>query len=157
MAGANKVRTGDADVYEATGDAAVSAGSLVVPSTTAATNAGLQGVDTAGDAATDVLGVAAKKAVPVTAQTTSGSTPDGFPVTYVNSATELTTVYKRAEVKVTYSAATAAFGAKLVSAADGAVRAFSSGDGDTADMIVGECRAVGGVGSGGGVGLALIY
>lgn len=153
MSGANKVRTGDADVYEAV--AVVNGGQLVVPAT-GATNASVQGITVAGDAAVNVLGVAARLAEPVANQDLSGTDSDGYPVVYPNPVNELTTVYKHAVVAVTYTAAAVGFGAKLAAAAGGKVRAFVAGT-DPVDAMVGECRVVGGMGSGGGSGLALIY
>jgi hypothetical protein len=153
MAGANKVRTGDADVYEAVD--VVNGGQLVVPKA-GATNANVQGVTPAGDAAVNVLGVAARRAEPVADQNLSSTDGDGYPVVYPNTVNELTTVYKHAVVSVTYTAAAVGFGVKLAAAASGNVRAFVAGT-DPVDSVVGECRVVGGMGSGGGAGLALIY
>lgn len=154
MAGVNKVRTGDADVYEAVG-ATVNGGQLVVP-VTGATNAGVQGIEAAGDAAVNVLGVAARTAIPVADANLEGTDANGYPVTNVSTINELTTVYKHAVVAVTYTAAAVAFGAKLAAAANGGVRAFVAGT-DASDAVVGECRVVGGMGAAGGTGLALIY
>lgn len=152
MAGVNKVRKGHDDVYEAV--AVVQGGQLVVPAA-GATNAGVQGITVAGDAAKNVLGVAARLAEPVADQGLAATDGDGYPVAYPNPVNELTAVYKDCVVPVTYTAAAVGFGAKLVAAASGAVRAF--GGTDTADMIVGECRVVGGMGAAGGTGLAYIY
>lgn len=153
MAGVNKVVTGDNDVYEAT--EVVEGGQLVVPAD-GATLAGKQGVAVAASGATDVLGVAARRAEPVADQNQSGTDSDGYDVTYVTTINELTTVYKHAVVPVGYLASAVGFGAKLVAATGGKVKAFTSGT-DDASLIVGECRVVGGMGSGGGTGLALIY
>lgn len=155
MSAINKRQIGNDDIYEAT--EAITGGQLVVPAS-GATNPGVQGIAVAGAAALNVLGVAARDAVAVADQTTSGGTVDGFPVTNPDQPNELTAVWKGCVVPVTYTAAAVAFGAKLQAAAGGAVAAFSdaSGAGDPA-AIIGECREVGGVGSGGGVGLALIY
>lgn len=157
MAAINKVRKGDDDIYEAAGAAAISGGHLVVPHS-GATNAGVQGIDTAGAAAANVLGVAARDAIPVGLQTTVGTDADGFPIVNPDQPNELTAVWKGCVVPVTYTAAAVAYGAKLQAAAGGAVAAYSdtSGAGDPA-TIVGECRVVGGMGAAGGVGLALIY
>lgn len=158
MAAINKVRKGDDDIYEAAGSAAISGGSLVVPHS-GATNAGVQGIDTAGAAAADVLGVAARDAIPVASQTTVTTDADGFPIVNPDQPNELTAVWRGCVVSVTYAAGTAvAFGQKLQSAASGEVTAYSdaTGSGDPA-TIVGECRVVGGMGTGGGAGLALIY
>lgn len=152
MAGVNKVRSGDADNYEAT--EVIEGGQLVVPAA-GATNAGVQGIAVAGAAATNVLGVAARRAEPVADQNLEGTDNDGYPVLNVNSVNEFTTVYKHAVVEVTYTAAAVAFGTKLVAAAGGEVTGFTAaGDAET---IVGECRVIGGMGAAGGKGLALIY
>lgn len=152
MAGINKVSTGDQDVYEAT---VVIAGGLLVVPAAGATNPGKQGIALAGATALNVLGVAARLAEPVANQNLSSTDSDGYPVTYANPVSELTTVYKHAVVPVQYTAVAVAFGAKLKAAAAGKVAAWVSGT-DPADAIVGECRQVGGVGAGGGTGLALI-
>lgn len=153
MAGINKVVTGDADVYEAV--AVVDGGKLVVPAA-GATLPGKQGITTAGDAATNVLGVAARRAEPVASQNLTSTDADGYPVVYPNPVSELTTVYKNAVVNVTYTAVAVAFGVKLAAAASGNVRAWVSGT-DPAHAIIGECRVVGGMSGAGGKGLALIY
>lgn len=152
MAGANKVRTGHDDVYEAT--ATVLGGQLVVPAGTA-TNPGLQGIGPAGDGSDNCLGVAARRAEPVGSQNLTGTDADGYPIAYPNPVNELTTVYKRAVVPVTYTAAAVGFGAKLASAANGAVRAWVAADGP--ESMVGECRVPGGMSAAGGTGLAYIY
>lgn len=152
MAGVPKVSHGHDDVYEAV--SVVNGGNLVIPAN-GATNAGVQGVAPAGAAATNVLGVAARRAEPVANQNLSGTDADGYPVSNVNSVNELTTVYKRCVVPVVYTAAAVAFGQKLVAAAGGAVAAAAAGT--DAQAIVGECRQVGGVSAAGGSGLAYIY
>lgn len=154
MAGVNKVRSGDADTYEAVG-AAIPGGTLVV-AVAGATNAGVQGIEAAGDAAQNVLGVTARLAQPTANPVDSTTDADGYPVLAVNPVNELTTVYKHAVVEVTYTAAAVGFGAKLVAAANGEVRAAVAGT-DAAEAVVGECRVVGGMGAAGGKGLALIY
>lgn len=151
MAGVNKVSHGHDEVYEAV--AVVAGGQLVVPAA-GATLPGKQGVTVAGDAAKNVLGVASRRAEPFASQNTTSTDADGYPVTYANPVNELVTVYKQCIVQVTYTAAAVAFGAKLAAAANGAVRAWVSADGP--DAIIGECRVVGGMGSGGGAGLAYI-
>jgi hypothetical protein len=153
MAGIVQVSSGDADVYEAT--TTVDGGMLVVPGGSA-TNPGLQGIAPAGAGATNCLGVALRRAVPVGSQTTTGTTSDGYPFAAPNAINELTTVVKATKVPVVYTAVAVAFGVKLKCAANGQVAAWVSGT-DAANLIVGECRVVGGMGSGGGVGLALIY
>lgn len=152
MAGVNKSRIGHDDVYEAV--AVVNGGQLVVPAA-GATNPGKQGIAPAGAGATDVLGVAARRAEPVADQSLSGTDADGYPIAYANPVNELTTVYKGCVVKVTYTAAAVAFGAKLVAAANGEVAA--AGAAPDARELVGECRVVGGMGAAGGVGDAYIY
>lgn len=152
MAGVNKVRIGHDDVYEAT--AVVEGGQLVVPAA-GATNAGVQGIAVAGAAATNVLGVAARRAEPVANQNLATTDGDGYPVAYPNPVSELTTVYKGCVVEVTYTAAAVGFGDKLVAAANGAVAA--AGATPDAREVVGECRVVGGMGAAGGKGLAYIY
>lgn len=153
MAGVTKVRTGEDDVYEAT--EVIEGGQLVVPAT-GATNPGKQGAAVAGDAAVNVLGVASRRAEPVADQDLESTDGDGYPVVYPNSVNELFTVYKQAVVPVQYTAAAAGYGVKLAAAAAGKVRAYVAGT-DPVDSVVGECRVVGGMGAGGGTGLALIY
>lgn len=163
MAAINKTRQGNDDIYEAAGSAAISGGKLVVPHS-GATNPGVQGIDTAGAAANNVLGVAARDAIPVGLQTTVATDADGFPIVNPDQPNELTAVWKGCVVPVTYAAGTAvAFGQKIQAAASGDVTAwaaqtatYAQADGN-ADTIVGECRVVGGMGTGGGVGLAYIY
>ena len=152
MAGINKVVSGEQDVYEAT--AIVDGGNLVIAGGVA-TLPGKQGIVKAGDAAKNVLGVAARRAEPVANQGLTSVDGDGYPVTYPNPVSELTAVYKQAVAPVVYTAVAVAFGAKLAAAAGGLVRAWITADG--ADAIVGECRAVGGVSAAGGVALALIF
>lgn len=153
MASANRVRSGDADTYEAT--EVIEGGLLVVPAS-GATISGVQGMAIAGDAAVNVLGVTSQRAEPAANQNLTGTDSDGYPITFPNTVDELATVYKHAVVSVTYTAAAVGFGAKLAAAAGGAVRAFVAGT-DPSDSVVGECRVIGGMGSGGGAGLALIY
>ena len=152
MAGIAKVVSGDQDVYEAVG--IVEGGNLVIPNT-GATVPSKQGVSVAGDAAKNVVGVAARRAEPVANQNLTSTDADGYPVTYTNPVNELTTVYRSAVVPVVYTAAAVGFGAKLAAAANGLVRAWITADG--ADAIVGESRVVGGMSAAGGKGLALIY
>lgn len=155
MAGTNKVSRGDDEVYEAV-DARILSGSLVVPSTTPATQPGLQGVKTAGDGATDVLGVASHQALPVDDQQNTGTDADGYPFVNATGVPEETlTVYSHGVFHVRYTAAAVAFGAPLAAAANGDVRAFDSADDDPAALI-GFCREVGGVSSAGGLALAKI-
>lgn len=156
MAGANKQQTGDAQVYEAVGTGAIEGGMLVVPSTNATVNPGVQGIDVAGATALNCLGVAARRAEKASLQDLTGTDGDGYPVAYPNPVNELTTVYKNAIVKVTYTAAAVAYGVKLKTAANGQVQAWVSGT-DSPAAIVGECRVVGGMSSAGGTGYALIY
>lgn len=174
MASLNRHSTGNADVYEAVGAAAIEAGLLVVPSAAVApSHPELQGIDVAGDNAKNVLGVTQHRSAKVALQN-NGSTTDGegFPNLAVSQVTETTTVLKGVVCAVTYadtstySVPGVAFGAKLVSAAGGKVRPFNVADPDSggslvADTdyraIVGECRQIGGVGGAGGVALALIY
>ena len=156
MSGVNKVRKGHDDIYEAVGAAAIAGGSLVVPAA-GATNAGVQGIDTAGAGALDVLGVAARRAEKVSLQALTGTDGDGYPVTYANPVNELTAVYKQCVVEVTYAAVAVAFGKKLKAAANGTVTPWVDGTDTDAALIVGECRVIGGMGAGGGKGLAYIY
>lgn len=152
MTGVPKTRKGDDDVYEAV--AVVREGRLVVPAA-GATNPGKQGVTEAGAGATNVLGVSARRAEPVGNQNLTGTDADGYPYVNPNPVNELTTVYKAAVVKVTYSAAAVGFGDKLIAAANGTVAPAAA----AADVrtIVGECRVVGGMSAAGGVGFAYIY
>lgn len=156
MAGIDKVRVGNDDVYEAVGTGAIEGGNLVIPSTNATVNPGVQGIDVAGATATNVLGVAARRAEKASLQNLAATDGDGYPVTYPNPVNELTAVYRGCVVNVVYTAVAVAFGVKLKSAANGQVAAWVSGT-DSPAAIVGECRVVGGMGSGGGKGLALIY
>lgn len=153
MAGVPKTRHGDDDVYEAV--AVINGGQLVVPAA-GATNAGVQGITVAGAGATDCVGVASRRAEPVANQNLTGTDADGYPTAYPNPVNELVTVYKACVVKVTYTAAAVAFGKKLKAAASGQVAAWVSGT-DAADLIVGECRVVGGMSAAGGTGYAYIY
>jgi len=152
MAGVNKNRIGHDDVYEAV--AVVEGGQLVVPAA-GATNAGVQGITPAGAAATNVLGVAARRAEPVANQNLAATDGDGYPVAYPNPVNELTAVYKGCVVDVTYTANACGYGDKLVAAANGEVT--PAGATPDARELVGECRVVGGMGAGGGVGKAYIY
>lgn len=152
MAGVIKQRHGNDDIYEAT--AVIEGGILVVPAA-GATNPGVQGIAVAGDGADNCLGVTARRAEPVANQNLAATDGDGYPVTYPNPVSELTAVYKNAVVPVTFTASAVGYGAKLAAAANGHVRAWVGADGP--ESIVGECRVVGGMGAGGGVGLALIY
>lgn len=153
MTGVTAVRSGENDVYEAT--AVVEGGQLVVPGG-AATNPGKVGIVPASAGATNVLGVAARRAEPVDDQNLASTDGDGYPVVYANPVNELTTVYKQRVVEVNYNAAAVGYGDKLVAANAGAVKAYTAGT-DDPSLIVGECRVVGGMGAGGGKGLALIY
>lgn len=153
MSGVVKTRIGDDDIYEAT--AVVNGGDLVIPSGVA-TNASLQGVAQAGATALNVLGVAARRAEPVGSQNLSGTDADGYPIAYPNPVNELTTVYKHCVTTVVYTAVAVAFGVKLKAAANGQVAAWVSGT-DSSAAVIGECRVVGGMGAGGGKGLAYIY
>lgn len=156
MAGVAKVRIGHDDIYEAVG--AAIEGGVLVQAVAGATNPGVQGIQAASAGSTTVLGVTARRAEPVGSQNLTGTDADGFPVAYPNPVNELTAVYKGCVVEVTYTAAAVSFGQKLQAAASGEVTAFSdaSGAGDP-EAIVGECRVVGGMGAGGGKGLAYIY
>lgn len=152
MAGVNKVRIGNDDIYEAT---EVIAGGLLVEAAAGATNAGVQGIKKAVASSKVALGVTARLAEPVLNQDLATTDGDGYPVAYPNPVSELTAVYKGCVVPVTYTASAVAFGAKLMSAGAGLVEAAPAAT--DAQEIVGECREVGGVGAGGGVALALIY
>lgn len=153
MAGVNKQQTGDAQVYEAT--EVIDGGLLVIPAA-GATHPGVQGIAKAGATALNVLGVTSRRAEPVANQNLTSTDGDGYPVVYPNPVSELVTVYKNAVVKVTYTAVAVAYGVKLKAAANGQVAAWVSGT-DSPAAIIGECRVVGGMGAGGGVGYALIY
>lgn len=157
MAGVVKTRSGHDNSYEAVvSGTSVQAGDLVVPSTKDATNAGVQGITVAGDAAADTLGVAASLAVPAADQNTSGTLSNGYPVAYPHAPDALTTVYRQCEVDVTYDAAAVGYGVKLCASASGNVRAWVSGT-DGPETLVGSCAEVGGVGASGGVAKAYIY
>lgn len=155
MTAVNQRAVGHDDVYEA--GSAVDGGQMVVPANGTAVNPGKQLIGPAGDAAKNCLGVAFRKAIPVGSQADlTFNDPDGYPAVFGNEqVNELTTVYKRRVVAVTYTAAAVGFGAKLACAANGAVRAWVSADGP--DAIVGECRVVGGMSAAGGTGFAYIY
>lgn len=154
MGSINKVARGDDRVFEAV-DANLAAGVLAIPSTTA-THSGLQGIKVAGDAAKNVVGVTARSAVTYANQgaAQAGTGDDGYPFADVAVPDATLTCYSHAIVPVTYTAAAVGYGAKLAAAANGAVRAWVSGDG--ADAIVGTCVQPGGVSSAGGVALAKI-
>lgn len=153
MTGVPRTESGDAMVYEATG--VVNGGDLVVPSGTA-TNPGKQGIAQAGANAANVVGVASRRAEPVANQNLTSTDGDGYPVVYPNPVSELVTVYKNCVIDVVYTAVAVAYGVKLKAAANGQVAAWVSGT-DAANLIVGECRVVGGMSAAGGVGAALIY
>ena len=153
MAGTNKRVVGDDEVYEAT-NIVVPSGVVVIPHTGTPVNAGKQGITVAGDAAKNVLGVSAARAVPVSLQVTSGTDADGYPVAMPFVDNELVTVYAHGVVNVTYTAVAVAYGAKLAAAANGQVRAWITADG--ADAIIGVCKVVGGMSAAGGVGLMKI-
>jgi hypothetical protein len=153
MAGVVKSRIGDDDIYEAT--AVVNGGDLVIPSGSA-TDPTLQGIAQAGAGALNVLGVAARRAEPVGSQNLTGTDADGYPIAYPNPVNNLTAVYKHCVTTVVYTAVAVPFGAKLKAAANGQVAAFVSGT-DVPNACIGECRVVGGMGAGGGAGLAYIY
>lgn len=152
MTAVNRNRQGHDDVYEAV--AVIDGGTLVIPAA-GAVNPGVQGINKAGDAAKNVLGVTARRAEPVANQNLTGTDGDGYPTTYPNPVNELTAVYKRCVTDVTYTAVAVAYGAKLAAAANGLVRAWITADG--ADAMVGECRQIGGVSASGGSGKAYIY
>lgn len=153
MAGVNKNRKGDDDVYEAT---EVIAGGLLVVPAAGAVNIGVQGIAKAGAAAVNVLGVTSRLAEPVANQNLTGTDGDGYPFVNPNPVSELVTVYKACVTNVTYTAVAVAFGVKLKAAANGQVAAWVSGT-DTPAAIIGECRVVGGMSGAGGVGFAYIY
>ena len=151
MSGFNKVSHGDDQTYEAV-DAALAGGVLVIPSTTATVNAGLQGVKVATAGALNVLGVSARSALPVANQTTSGTDSDGFPIVSPNQVSELLTVYSKGVFNLTFTAVAVAHGTRLKAAAGGAVAAFVHGT-DDPSMVIGYCVQPGGVSSAGGLGL----
>jgi hypothetical protein len=153
MAGVVKSRQGDDDIYEAI--TAVNGGDLVVPSTVGVANPTVQGIAQAGAAAVNVLGVAARRAEPVSSQNLTSTDADGYPVAYPNPVSELTAVYKHCVTTVVYTAAAVAFGAKLVAAANGQVAA--AGAAPDSRTVIGECRVLGGMTGAGGAGLAYIY
>lgn len=154
MAGVVKTRQGDDDVYEAI--TAVNGGDLVVPSSVGVTNPTVQGIAQAGATALNVLGVAARRAEPVSSQNLTSTDADGYPVAYPNPVSELTAVYKHCVTTVVYTAVAVPFGTKLKAAANGQVQAWVSGT-DSSAAVIGECRVVGGMSSAGGAGLAYIY
>lgn len=154
MAGTNKFSHGDDEVYEAV-DARILSGSLVVPSTTPATNPGLQGVKTADDGDIDVIGVASHQALPVDDQQNTGTDADGYPFVNATGVPEETlTVYSHGVFAVRYVAAAVPYGAPLAAAAAGAVRALT--DTDDPRALIGFCRVVGGMSAAGGLGHAKI-
>jgi len=153
MAGVPRTQSGDAIVYEAT--EVIDGGLLVIPAA-GATQPGVQGIAKAGATALNVVGVTSRRAEPVASQGLTGTDADGYPFVYPNPVSELVTVYKNVVIDVTYTAVAVAYGVKLKSAANGQVQAWVSGT-DLTSSVVGECRVVGGMGAGGGVGKALIY
>lgn len=155
MAAITRVSSGDAVTYEAV-DANLAAGVLVIPSTTAPHNAGLQGVKVATDAAVNVLGVSLRSAVTYANQAAAvNGTDQGYPLLDVSVPYETVTVESHGVYPVTYTAVAVAFGTKLCAAANGAVRAWVSGT-DPASAVIGYCAQPGGVSSSGGVALARI-
>lgn len=120
---------------------------------------GSGGVGPAADGSAKVLGVALNDAVTTLVTEPVNGVLDTAPLgTRVNVA-------KNVEVPVTYAEA-AAFGDKLVAAANGQVRPWRAADPDGAGplgadtdfrTIVGECVELGGVAAGGTVAMAWIY
>lgn len=159
MAGVPKIRGGDVDrTYEAV-DANVAGGQLVIPSTTA-TESGEPGATPAGAAATNVLGVAATDAVTAANRaalvSSSGGGPGAYPYTDTSVPPATFTAYNHCETKVQYLAGTAVpFNSPLKAAASGQVTLFVVGT-DAFEKYVGRCRVVGGMGTGGGAGVAYI-
>lgn len=159
MAGVRKIRSGDVDrTYEAV-DANVSGGQLVVPSATA-TESGEAGCTPAGANAINVLGVAATDAVTAANRAalvnSTGGGPGAYPYTDAAIPPATVTVYSDCETEVQYLAGTAvAFNAPIKAAASGQVTLWVSGT-DAPERAVGRCRVVGGMGTGGGRGEALI-
>ena len=150
---AERLRSGPI-TYEATSN--LTGGQVVIPSGVATQDPSLQGVQPAGDAALNVVGVANKDAVAVAnqagfAQGTTGY-PGSFPVLDA-SVPSATVACPHDAVKVTYAGA-CAYGAKICSAANGAVRAWVSGT-DSPAAVIGRCAQPGGVASA-GAGLARI-
>ena len=151
----NRVSSGDSQTYEAV-DANLSAGVLVIPSTTA-TVSGLQGIKVATDAAKNVLGVAMKNTITEANQAAaqSGSESDGYPFVYPDGPLATTAVESHGVFQLTYTASAVAYGAKLCAAASGSVRAWVCGT-DGADAIIGFCANPGGVSGSGGLGLVRV-
>lgn len=142
------------ETYEAL--TAILGGQLAVPQTGATTDPTLQGIQPAGDAAVNCLGVAAQDAIPQASQAglfgTNASYDASYPYFDASVPGITTAVYNDVVGYVTYASAVA-YGAKLACAANGAVRAWVAGDGAAA--IVGSCKQPGGV-SAAGTGLAHI-
>jgi hypothetical protein len=149
MASFNARRLDGPPTYEALTN--IVGGQLVVPQAGATSDPSLAGIQPAGDAAVNCLGVAAQDCITVAnraALETGGVTGygGGWNVTDVSVPGATTAVYEETEGYLTYSAA-CAHGAKLACAANGAVRPWVSGDGAAA--LIGHCSQPGGVSAAG--------
>lgn len=127
MSGVNPVLWDGPDTMPV--NVAVTGGQLVMPDSTT----GKVKPATAG--ATTVLGVALADAAPTSSQS---------PTNFSTARPDVAVAYGDIDVRVTY-AANAAWGVKLMAAANGQVTPYVAG---TADMIVGICAEPAGVSSG---------
>jgi hypothetical protein len=127
--------------------AVVKGGTLVVPSTAATSDPSLEACVTAGDAAVNVLGVAAKDAVPVAlrAGLQSGTTAydADYPTFDYSVPDSNVTVYDEVEGYMQYTGA-CAYNAPICAAAGGNVRALVVGT-DAPLAKIGRCTQPGGV------------
>jgi hypothetical protein len=157
MAGVVRRKTG-AQVLECV-DANLAGGTVVIPSTTATTQPGTQGMKAATDAAQNVLGVCINDCVTAANQAALQYPTGPAPMSAVSIDLTIpdvtSTVEDNGEFDVQYTAAAVAYGAKLCAAAGGKVRAWVSGT-DSPAAIIGHCTQVGGVSSAGGTGRAFI-
>lgn len=152
---------GSPKTYEAI-TAVIPGGKLVIPGTgtpgTVTADPSLEPIVVATDAATNVLGVTAKDAVPVALRAgfeTGGSSgwDSGVPVVDTSVPDASVTVYDEVEGTLHFTGA-CAYNARICAAAGGDVRAFVQGT-DPDNAVVGRCRQPGGVPSAGN-GLARI-
>jgi hypothetical protein len=156
MSGIRRVKVG-ALVYEAT-DTNIAGGTLVIPSTTAATLPGKQGMQIAGDAAIDCLGICINDVVTAANQEAlqypTGPAPMSAQGMDLTVPDVTSTVENDGVFPAVYTAVAVAYGRPLACAAGGKVREWVAGDGAAAN--IGWCAQVGGMSAAGGIGLARI-
>jgi hypothetical protein len=151
----NQGKFGNVITYEALTN--VTGGQLVVPQT-GATASGAQGIQPAGAAATNCIGVAQSDALTAATVASDTTGTEGFDSTYplidASVPDSTTAVYTDVVINVTYTGAVA-YGQRLKCAAAGAVAAWVDGTDTDQALCVGWCAQPGGV-TGAGTGLARI-